>query len=142
MAVVNNLLLWVHLLAWGLGMGGGLGMSQVGPRLIAACPDQRATWWPMVEVFSRMSSIALVLLLVTGPLMLWMKYDGGRSLNAGFPVKMGLVLVSVLTIGLTHWGKARLKRGDEGGARVMMIAGPLTAVVMFAVVLAAVFAFD
>ena len=142
MTIITNLLLWMHLIAWGLGMGGGLGMSQVGPKLVAATPDQRAAWWPMASVFSRMSSIGLVLLLITGALMLWLKYDGGRGLNAGFHIKMALVLVSVVAIGLSHWGKARLKRGDEGGARLMMATGPLIMLVMFGVVLAAVYAFN
>jgi hypothetical protein len=142
MAVFNNLLLWVHLIAWGMGMGGGLGLSQVGPRLIGAAPDQRAAWWPMAEVFSRISALGLVLLLITGPLMLWLKYDGGRGLNVGFHIKMALVLVGVVTIGLSHWGKARLKRGDEGGGRLMMATGPLTTMVMLGVVLAAVVAFN
>ena len=49
MPIVINLLIWVHLIALALGFAGGIGMSQVGPRLAAAAPDQRATWWPMAS---------------------------------------------------------------------------------------------
>ena len=142
MAVFINLLLWLHLLALAIGIGGGLAMSQVGPRLITAAPDQRETWWPLATVFSRVASLGLVLLLITGPLLLWLKFGGYGGLNDWFKVKMALVAVAVVTIGLSHWGLARLKRGDEGGRRLMEVSGPLTMLTVVVLVLAAVFTFN
>jgi hypothetical protein len=142
MAVVVNLLLWAHFVALALGIGGGLAMSQVGPRLAAAAPDQRATWWPLATVFSHIATVGLVLLLITGPLILWLKFGGFGGLNAWFTLKMALVAVAVVTIGLSHWGLGRLRRGDEGGGRLMAITGPLTMLTVLGVVLSAVFAFN
>ncbi len=142
MSVIVNLLIWVHLLALIMGFAGGIAMSQIGPRLAAAAPDQRATWWPLANTFTGIAHAGLVLLLVTGPLILWLKYQGGGGLSAAFAIKMGLMVLAIVAIGASSWGKARLKRGDEGGARVMAAAGPVTMLLMLGVVLSAVFAFN
>jgi len=142
MPVVVNLLMWLHLMALAMGLGGGIAMSQVGPRLAAAAPDQRETWWPLAMVYSRIAVAGLVLLLITGPLLLWLKFGGMGGLNLWFQVKLGLVAVTIVTVGLSVWGLARLRRGDEGGGRLMQVAGPLTSLTVLAVVLAAVFAFN
>jgi hypothetical protein len=140
--VIINLLFWLHLMALAMGLGGGIAMSQVGPRLAAVTPDQRATWWPLATVYTRIAGAGLILLLITGPLLVWLKYGGYEGLNDWFKLKMALVALVVLTTGLTMWGAARLKRGDEGGAKLMMVAGPLTSLGVAAVVLAAVFTFN
>lgn len=141
MVVFTSVLLWVHFLALALGTGGGIAMMQVGPRLVAAAPDQRETWWPLATVFSRIAGAGFLLALVTGPLMLWLKYGGLGAVNGWFTLKLALVAVAVVTIGLSEWGLGRFRRGDEGGGRLMMVAGPLTGVTMLVIVLASVFSF-
>ena len=140
--MILKLLLWAHFIALAAGVGGGLGMSQVGPRLLSAAPDQREIWWPLARFFRMLTSVGLVVLLVTGPLILWLKYGGMSGLNVWFMVKMGLVALGVVLMGLSEMGMARLKRGDEGGGKLAMIAGPALGVTMYAVILAAVFAFN
>jgi uncharacterized membrane protein len=141
MLVIINLLFWLHLMALAMGIGGGIAMSQVGPRLIAATPDQRTLWWPLATVYSRIAGTGLILLLITGPLLVWLKYGGIEGLNGWFKFKMALVAVIVLTMGLSMRGLARLRRGDEGGGKLMKVAGPLTTLTAAAITLAAVFSF-
>lgn len=141
MPVIVKLLIWLHLLALIMGFAGGIAMSQIGPRLAAAAPDQRATWWPLANTFTGISHAGLVLLLITGPLILWLKYQGASAVGAAFGVKMGLMVLAIIAIGVSSWGKARLKRGDEGGAKLMAAMGPVIMLLMLGVVLAAVFAF-
>jgi len=142
MPVIVNLLIWVHLLALAMGFAGGIAMSQIGPRLAAAAPDQRETWWPLANTFTGVAHAGLGLLLATGPLILWLKYPDGGGLSPAFSIKIGLMILAIVAIGVSSWGKARLKRGDEGGARVMAAAGPVTMLLMLGVVLSAVFAFN
>ena len=142
MALAVNLLLWIHLEAMAAGLGGGPAMSQAGPRLVAATPDQRETWWPLVNFYTRAAGAGFVILLITGPLMLWLKFNGMAGLNGWSMVKMGLVVLALVLVGLVEWGKARLKRGDEGGGRLMSTAGPLIAPTIVAVVLCAVLTFN
>jgi uncharacterized membrane protein len=142
MTYVNNLLLWAHLLGLGVGMAGGMGMGQIGPRLAAATPDQRANLWSLMGVFDRFAMIGVAVLVVTGPILVFTKFEGGHGLNTWFMVKMGLVLVFLILIGISHMGKARLKKGDVGGAKLMQIAGPLTMLSVLAIVFTAVMAFN
>lgn len=140
--MIVKLLLWAHIVALAMGVGGGLGMSQVGPRLVNASPDQRETWWPLARVFRMLVSVGLVVLLITGPLMVWLKYGGFSGFNVWFQVKMGLVALGVVLMGLSEMGMARLKRGDEAGGKLAMTAGPALGATMYAVILVAVFTFN
>src|SRR5688572_28846500 len=140
--MILKLLLWAHFIALAAGVGGGLGMSQVGPRLVNAAPDQRETWWPLARFFRMLTSVSLVVLLVTGPLMVWLKYGGFAGMNVWFTVKMGLVALGVVLMGLSEMGLARLMRGDEGGGKLAMTAGPAFGVTMYVVMMAALFAFN
>ena len=141
MPVIIDLLFWLHLMALAMGIGGGIAMSQVGPRLVAATPEQRMPWWPLATVYSRIAGTGLILLLITGPLLVWLRYGGIEGMNGWFKLKMALVAVIMLTMGLSMWGMGRLRRGDEGGARLMKVAGPLTTLTAAAITLAAVFSF-
>lgn len=140
--VITNLLFALHLMALAMGVGGGVALSQVGPRLVAAAPDQRATWWPLITIYSRIARVGVILLLITGPILLWLKYGGAAGLSGWFTLKMALVFVLIVSIGIGHWGTVRLKRGDEGGGKLMKMAGPVTMLTVTAIVLAAVFAFN
>lgn len=140
--MINNLLLWAHLAGLVVGMGGGLGMSQVGPRLVNAAAGDRDTWWPAAKAFQTMARAGLVVMLLTGPALVMLKYAGGGGLGGWFMAKMGLVALAVVLMGASEIGLARLKRGDESGAKLAMTTGPLIGVAFFVVILAAVFAFN
>jgi hypothetical protein len=83
-----------------------------------------------------------MLLLVSGPLMLWLKFNGPAGLGGWFWAKMVLVAAGVVAIGVTEGAKARFRRGDEGAGRVLHAAGPLIGAIMGGVILCAVFAFN
>ena len=136
-----KVLIWVHILAFSAGMGAGMAMSQIGPRLLSATPDQRGVWMPLALAFDKITAGAVAILLVSGPLLLWLKYDWGRGLSLWFTAKMALVVLSVALIAVNKHGMARLRRGDDSGGRLMSATGPMISIVMFVLVLAAVFAF-
>ncbi len=119
-----------------------VGLGQIGPKLVASGPEGRATYWPLMAIFDRFAMIGVVLLVITGPLLVVFKFNGGHGLSTWFMVKMGLVLLFLILVGLSHMGKARLKKGDESGAKLMQIAGPLTMLTVLGIVLTAVFAFN
>lgn len=76
-----SLLLWLHFLGIGMGMGGGIALSQIGPRLVAAPVDQRKLLWVLETLFSRIGAAGLALLVVTGPLTLWLKFGSPAALS-------------------------------------------------------------
>jgi uncharacterized membrane protein len=142
MNIAVNGLIFLHLTAVAAGVGGGMAMSQVGPRLAAAGPAEREQLWPLANGITRIALIGLVVLLLTGPAALWLKFGGTAGLNGWFWAKMGLVAAGVVAVGVTEAAKARFRRGDEGAGRVLSAAGPVIGVLMLGVILCAVFAFN
>ena len=106
-----------------MGMGGGIALSQVGPRLVAAPVDQRQLLWVLETFFSRIGAAGLALLLVTGPLTLWLKFGGSTGLSGWFAAKMAFVLVALIGVVLHEWAGARFKKGDASAVRLMFIGG-------------------
>ncbi len=118
-----HVLLWLHFIGLAMGLGTGISLSQVGPRLVAAPVDQRELLWTLETIFSRIGAAGLVILLITGPLLLNLKFAGGAGLGGWFMAKMALVVVLVLGVGLHHWAAAKFRKGDESKARLMLMGG-------------------
>lgn len=118
-----SLLLWLHFLGIGTGMGGGIALSQIGPRLVAAPVDQRKLLWVLETFFSRIGAVGLALLVVTGPLTLWLKFGSPAALSGWFAAKMAFVMVALIGVVLHEWAGARFKKGDERASRMMFIGG-------------------
>lgn len=137
-----NILLWLHLIGVGLGMGGGIALSQVGPRLISTPADQRQLLWVLEVFFSRIGAGGLAILLLTGPLMLWLKFDGPSGLSLWFSVKMVLVLVALIGVGLHEWAGRRFRRGDDRAVPTMFFGGRMAGVGIVLAMLCAVFTFN
>ena len=142
MSIIANLLLLLHFFGVAMAVGGGIALSQVGPKLIAMPPDERGQLWPLEVFFSRLGSFGLVMLLITGPLMVWLKFGGVGGFNAWFWAKMALVAVAAIGVGLHDWAGARFRRGNEGASSLMFIGGRVAGASMLLVMLCAVFAFN
>jgi hypothetical protein len=141
MDVVISALLWVHFVALALGLGCGIAMSQVGPRLVGAPADQRDLWWPLANMLTRMAVVGMALLLISGPALLWLKFGGASALGLWFAVKMALVAVALVALGVTEWAKAKFRRGEEAAGQVMNRAGRVIGVSVLGVIAAAVLTF-
>jgi protoporphyrinogen IX oxidase len=139
MYIVGNLLFWAHFMGLGMAVGCGIALSATGPKL--ATPE-REQFWPVFTFLSRMVATGLVVLLVTGPLMIWLKFGGVSAFNGWFWAKMNFVGLTIAGVGLQEWARARFARGDEGAGALMAIGGPLTGIAAAAAIFCAVFAFN
>ena len=137
-----NILLSLHFIGLAMGMGGGIALSQIGPKLIAAPAHQREQLWPLEKFFSRVGSMGVVVLLATGPLMVWLRFGGLGGLSWWFWAKMILVTVAVGGVGLHDWAGGRFQRGDERAVPLMFIGGRLAGITMLLAMFCAVFAFN
>jgi len=137
-----NVLLWLHLLGLGMGVGGGIALSQVGPKLVAAPTDQRDLWWPLEIFFGRIGLAGLLVLLITGPLMVWLKFGGPGGFSNWFWAKMVLVVVAASSIAVHEWARVRFQAGDAAAVPLMFLGGRMAGGAMVLVVLCAVFAFN
>ncbi len=142
MAILTDVLLWLHLLGVAMGVGGGIAMSRVAPKVIAAPAGERAQLWPLEKFLARVIAAGLGILLITGPLMLWLKFGGGAGLGWSFWAKMAFVAATTLGVGLGQWAGARLERGNENAAKLMSLSGPLTGISAVLAMLFAVITFN
>lgn len=136
------LLLWLHFIGIGLAVGGGVALSQVGPRLVAAPEDARKDLWAFETFFGRIGAAGIAILVTTGPLMLWLKFGGPAGLSRWFWVKMALVGLAVIAVATHEWAGARFKRGEQGAIPVMFFAGRLAGAMIVLAMLAAVATFN
>jgi len=142
MHTFNNLLMWAHFIGIGLAVGGGVALARVGPRLVAAPVGQRDELWGFETFFSRLGAAGVAILLVTGPLMVWLKFGGPGGFTTWFWVKMGLVATAVVAVSVHEWAGARFKRGDDSAVTLMFMSGRLAGAAIVFAMLCAVFAFN
>lgn len=142
MTALNDILLWLHLLGLAMGVGVGIAMSRVGPGLVAAHPGERGRLWPLQKFLAGAIITGLIVLLITGPLMLWLKFGGGAGLGWPFSAKMFFVATTVIFAAVGRWAAIRLERGDEAAAKLMSVSGPLTGISAVLAMLFAVIAFN
>jgi protoporphyrinogen IX oxidase len=141
MDVFVNLLFWLHFIGLGMGVGGGVALSLTGPRLKTAMGSQLDLVWTMEVAFSRVATIGIAILLVTGPLMVWLKFGGFAGFTWWFGLKMGFVGLAVVGAALHEWAGRRYRAG-RGRYQLMEISGRLAGGSMIAAILCAVFAFN
>lgn len=142
MDIVNNLLFWVHLMALALGGAAAFGIPVVGRRMQAASPEMRATLLSIMHGLSKAGRAGIGTLIVTGLLIVWLKYGGFGGVNVWFWIKM--VLVLGLLAGVIHAGilLKRTMSGDTASAQQSPRVGMINTLLFLGIVLSAVFAFE
>jgi putative membrane protein len=140
--VSTTLLLWLHFIGVGMGMGGGIALSQVGPRLIAAPADGRELLWTLERFFSRIGAAGLALLLATGPLMLWLKFGGAGGLGGWFWAKMVFVALAFVGVLVHELASSRFRKGDAGAVPLMYFGGRMAGLGIVLAMLCATFTFN
>ena len=140
--LLTTLLVWLHFMGVGMGMGGGIALSQVGPRLIAAPPDERALLWKLEVFFSRIGAAGLVTLILSGPLMLWLKFGGPKGLGWWFAAKMLFVFVALVGVLLHEWAGRRFRQGNEKAVPMMFLGGRMAGIGIVLAMLCATFTFN
>ncbi|MBI4923603.1 MAG: hypothetical protein HY834_17825 [Devosia nanyangense] len=134
MDIVFNTLLIIHLLALAVGATTTVAMPIIVSRMASATPDGRQMLAGIGARLSLNSRIAVGVLLVSGGLMVWLRYGGVDGLGSWFWAKMGLVAILVAAL----IANAVAPRGTLNPA----VMGWITRLSLLGVVIAAVFAFN
>jgi hypothetical protein len=136
------ILLILHFLGLVAGFGGGIGLSQVGPRLANANEAELPLLLKLERSFNRISLIGLALLLITGPVMLWERFGGAAGLPVWFTLKMVFVSVAVIAMIVNQIAKRQFRSGRRGALKLILITGPITGISVLLAVIFAVLAFQ
>ncbi|WP_404403167.1 hypothetical protein [Pelagibacterium halotolerans] len=142
MDVLSNILLFLHFFALVLGMGSGIALSMQARMLAGAGPEVRAGFLRYGEMLRVNSYVGIALLWITGPLIVWLRYDGAGGLGGWFWAKMAFVVVLTLSIGTGAVFYPRAKTGDQDAVKRVKLAGMVSGLAGVLAIFAAVFAFN
>ena len=141
MDIVNNLLFWLHLS--GLAMGGtaAFAMPLIGRQMASATPETRPVLFAIGDGISSVARAGLGILIITGPLLAWLKF-GFAGFTFWFTIQMVLVVLLLASVVYSGIMAKRAQGGDRAAAGMMPRLGAANLVLLLGIVLAAVFAFN
>ena len=134
MDIVFDLLLAAHLLSLPAAGAAVVGVPVLMSRLATVGPELRPTFGGVAQSLGRVAQTAFAVLLITGVLMVWVRFGGVEGLSIWFWVKMALIVVMAVAMAASN----RLRGNPEAAS----IAGWVSRVALAGVVLSAVIAFN
>lgn len=138
--LVGLLLLFVHIVAFIAGGANSVVMPILGRKMATATPEVRGELMDIAGRLAKVGKYAMIALLVTGVLVLWLKWDFVIP-NAWFWVKMAGIVAMLVFIGLNEMNQKKAAAGDTTAPRRSAMFGQLTAVAFAVVIFSAIFAF-
>jgi putative membrane protein len=141
MDIVVTLLFWLHLVALAMAGAAVFGMPVVGRHMAGASAETRPTLMTIAKGLSTIARAALAILIITGPLLVWLKYGGMAGFSVWFTVKMVLVVLLLASVIYSGILMKRAQGGDRSAASMLPRLGMANMVLVLAIVLCAVLAF-
>jgi uncharacterized membrane protein len=138
----TNLLLWIHLVALVAGGSNTVVMPIIGATLPKVDEQTRVTLFRIGLDMATVGKVATATLLISGPLLLWLKYGGLRGATPWFWAKMVLMLVMFAAIAFEETNFKKSASGDLAAARNSKLGGVVATVAFLGVLLTAVLAFN
>lgn len=134
MDVLIDILFWIHLVSLGLGGAAAFGLPVVGSKMAGANAETRPLLFSIGHGLSTVGRAGIGLLIITGPLMIWLKFGGFANLNTWFWVKMVLV---VLLLGVVIYAGINAKKAEAGDQEAAMRAPRIgmTATALFVLII-------
>jgi len=142
MDIVNNLLFWLHFIGLGLGAVASFGLPVVGRQMAMATAETRPTLFKIADGLASIGRAGFGVLIVTGPLLVWLKFGGMAGLNAWFTAKMVFVVLLLIVVIFAGINGKRAQTGDMTAARRAPMVGMAARVLFLCVLFCAVFAFN
>jgi len=141
MYVLGLILFIIHIAAFIAGGANSVIMPVIGPRLATATPEGRGQLMGVVEGVAKVGKYAMATLLISGILVLWLKWNWVIP-NNWFWAKMGFLVLMIVFIGLNEMNARKAKQGDQQAAGRSKMLGQLTGLAFLGVIVSAVFAFE
>lgn len=111
MDVLISILFWIHLVSLGLAGAAAFGLPVVGSKMPSATAETRPLLFSIAHRLSTVGRTGIGLLIITGPLMVWLKFGSFAGFSAWFWVKMALV---VILLGIVIYGGINTKKAENG----------------------------
>jgi putative membrane protein len=134
MDLTFNILLIIHLAAFGLAISTTIVAPLIGSRMASAPPEARPLLGGIGKRLSLNARLAFGLLLLTGIGMVYLRYGGFEGQSVWFFIKMGLVVVVLIAMIVGIVAKP--------GTISPRLMGWITRLAMAGIVISAVMAFN
>lgn len=142
MAIASSLLFWLHLSALALGGAAVFGVPAVDFWLSGPGAGQEAAGFALMKQLTTMGRAAYGVLIVTGPLIAWLRFGGFAGFNAWFDAKMVFVVLLLITMIAQAIFARRTAAGDAKARGMLRQLEIVNIAVLLLIVLCAVFAFN
>jgi uncharacterized membrane protein SirB2 len=142
MYVLGLILFIIHIAAFIAGGANSVIMPIIGPRLATATPEVRGQLMGIVEGVAKVGKYALATLLISGVLVLWLKWGWVAPSPVWFWTKMAFVVVMIVFIAINEMNARKAKQGDQEAGKRAQMFGQLTGLAFLGVIVSAVFAFN
>jgi protoporphyrinogen IX oxidase len=137
----NSFLLWAHLISLAVAGATIFGMPVIMANMAGVAADVRPRVGAIAKRLSTMSRGALLVLLVTGPLLVWLKYNGFDGFGFWFWVKMALVVVQIAIVVYSGINGKRAQGGDAAAMARAPAIGAVGMITFLLIIAAAVLSF-
>lgn len=141
MYAIGLILFFIHIVAFVAGGANSVVMPIIGSKLATATPETRGTLVSIAETLAKVGKYAFITLLVTGVLVLWLKWNWVVP-NFWFWIKMAGIVAMIVFISLNEMNAKKARAGDMAAAANSKRFGQLTALAFAVVLFSAVFAFN
>ncbi|HEX5071253.1 MAG TPA: CopD family protein [Vicinamibacterales bacterium] len=145
MELMNRLLLVLHFLGLAMGLSVGLSSMVMAGLIDKSAPAEKAVLGRFPPLMSRVGSIGLALLWITGLGLFFEKWGGFENIGNmpwQFHLKLTLVVILSGLIGYLQSLQRRLRNGDASVMPTMQRFGRIAFLTAIAIVVCAVWAFD
>ncbi|GAB4282938.1 MAG: hypothetical protein Kow0058_01590 [Roseovarius sp.] len=140
MNILQNLLLWLHLVALAIGGAATFGLPVVGKVLATAPTEARPSLMAVARGLSTIGRGALVAVVLSGAVLLWMA-QSWTGQSGWFWAKLLFVVLLSVVIVLAGLNARKLEAGDASAVARAPILGALAMALLLLIVLMAVLAF-
>jgi uncharacterized membrane protein len=142
MYILALILFIIHIAAFIAGGANSVIMPVIGPRLATATPEGRGQLMAVVEGVAKVGKYAMAALLISGVLVLWLKWDWTPPSPVWFWAKMAFVVLMLVFIALNEMSARQGRQGDQAAFGRSKMFGQLTGLAFLGVIVSAVFAFN
>lgn len=142
MEILNNFLFWIHLVSLSLGGAATFGIPVVGSMMPTSTAETRPVLFKVAHGLSTVSRGGLAGLIITGPLLVWLKFGGMAGFTNWFWAKMVLVVLLLAAVIIAGINAKRAEGGDMSAAKRAPMIGGIAMLLLLGVVFCAVFAFN
>ena len=141
MDFTNDGLFWLHMMAFTLAGLPAFGIPLLAARIPGADPAARPILGQSIQLFSKLGSVAMGTLILTGAILTFTRLGGFGGQSPWFYAKLALVATLFTVIVISKKLGARAMAGDAAAAKLGHTLSKVSITLMALVVAAAALAF-